>query len=658
MKHAMRIGLSLAIVLGGQSIVLADEAAPTDGAYRLGEIVVSAKPESIAEHVGTVYRVTGSDIKEQGARTLNEALQLVPGIIIREGAEGTPRIDIRGFRTRHVQLFLNGIPIRDTYDGQFDPTLVPAEIISEIKVTSGGGSVLYGPGGNGGAIDIITKSGEEGMHGSLGTEIAEGGNYGGHAAIYGASEKVDFYANFNVQNRDSFMLSDDFEPVNAADEDGGSRENSDWKRVNLFTNLSYRLTDYTTLGLTFSHVDGENGKPPVTNADDDDIFAKSLKFERVDEIKSSLLQVAFSHKTKGPLDVRGWAYYSQTDLEENGYDDDTYSSQKGQGSLHQETDTEIVGVNTQFLYHVDDAATATLALGAENESWESEGFENKKKGFNDLADDRDLQTYSVALEYERELWKKVGMVVGYGHHFYNRDDADDNDFSYLIGATYDMSDETRFRLNHSRKIRFPSLKQLYGSGGNPALDTEVTLHYEAGIEQQLPANTTLNVTGFVIDAEDFIEKDESDINQNFQELSFKGIETDLKIYPIDDLLLRLAVTWLETEDKSADSGRDDLQYRPKWTVTTEAKYRFSCGLTAYGSIQHVADQYFYDDVDATQKKKLNDITVANLKFSQTVLESGLEIYAGVDNLFDKDYEESYGLPQPGRTIYGGIEYRF
>ena len=657
MKYAMRISLGLAIVVGGQSAVLADET-PTDGAYRLGEIVVSAKPESVVENVGTVYRVTAGEIKDQGARTLNEALQLVPGIIIREGAEGTPRIDIRGFRTRHVQLFLNGIPVRDTYDGQFDPTMIPADIISEIKITSGGGSVLYGPGGNGGAIDIITKSGKEGVHGSVDTQIDEGGGYDSNASVYGAGEKVDFYANFNVQKRDSFSLSDDFKPVNVADEDGGSRENSDWKRVNLFGNLSYKLTDYTTFGLTFSHMDGENGKPPVTNADEDDIFSKSIKYERVDETQSSLLQLAFSHKTSGPLDIRGWVYYSQTDLVENGYDDDSYSSQTGQGSLHQETDTEIVGVNTQFLYHVDDAATATLALGAENESWESEGFVNKRRGFDDLADDRDLQTYSAALEYERELWSNVGLVVGYGHHFYNRDDRDDNDFSYLIGATYDLSDATRFRLNHSRKIRFPSLKQLYGSGGNVDLDTEVTYHYEAGIRQQLPLRGVLNVTGFVIDAKDFIEKDESDVNRNFQDLNFMGIETDLKVYPIDELMLRLAVTWLKTEDESADSGRDDLQYRPEWNVTTEAKYQFSFGLTAYGSIQYIGDQYFYDNVDATQKKKLNDITVVNLKFNQPVLKTGLEIYAGIDNLLDKDYEESYGLPQPGRTIYGGIEYRF
>jgi outer membrane receptor protein involved in Fe transport len=254
------------------------------------------------------------------------------------------------------------------------------------------------------------------------------------------------------------------------------------------------------------------------------------------------------------------------------------------------------------------------------------------------------------------------MVIGYGYHFLSRDeDGDDGDASYLIGATYDVTDSTRLRASHSRKIRFPSIKQLYdGSAGNPDLNTEVTRHYEAGIIQDLPAGTTLGVTGFIIDAEDFIEKDNDGYNRNYQELGFTGVETELTLTPVDALMLRLAVSWLDTEDKSDDSERQELQYRPEWTTIVEGRYRFEFGLTAYASLKYIADQYFYDaDNDPPlEKKKLDDFTVINIKLSQTVLSTGLVVYAGADNLLDEDYEESYGLPQPGQTIYGGVEYRF
>ena len=111
-------------------------------------------------------RVTAADIESSGARTLDEVIDLLPGVYVRIGNSGTPRVDIRGFRTRHVILLLDGIPFNSTYDGQFDPTTIPVENIAEVKVVTGAGSVLYGPGGNGGIINIITKKGRKGVNAS------------------------------------------------------------------------------------------------------------------------------------------------------------------------------------------------------------------------------------------------------------------------------------------------------------------------------------------------------------------------------------------------------------------------------------------------------------------------------------------------------------
>ena len=132
-------------------------------AYPLAEIVVSAT-DPVSEATATVRVVTASEIKALGARTLDEALTMVPGLYVRTGADGVPRVDVRGFRTRQVTLLLNGIPLNSTDDGQFDPSLLPVEEIAEIKMTSGTGSVLYGQGGLGAIINIITRSGHGGRH--------------------------------------------------------------------------------------------------------------------------------------------------------------------------------------------------------------------------------------------------------------------------------------------------------------------------------------------------------------------------------------------------------------------------------------------------------------------------------------------------------------
>jgi vitamin B12 transporter len=74
-------------------------------------------------------------------------------------------------------------------------------------------------------------------------------------------------------------------------------------------------------------------------------------------------------------------------------------------------------------------------------------------------------------------------------------------------------------------------------------------------------------------------------------------------------------------------------------------------------MKYVADQYFYNSSE-TMKKELGDFTVVNLKLNQALGASGFNIYAGAENLLDEAYEESYLLPQPGRTLYAGMEYHF
>ena len=62
----------------------------------------------LVEEVGTTRRIGRAEIEARDARTLDEALRLMPGIYVRTGGDGTPRMDVRGFRSRHVLLLING----------------------------------------------------------------------------------------------------------------------------------------------------------------------------------------------------------------------------------------------------------------------------------------------------------------------------------------------------------------------------------------------------------------------------------------------------------------------------------------------------------------------------------------------------------------------
>jgi len=648
----------------------AQAAEGTEDAYRLGEVVVSA-PGMGVEAVSTIHAVTAAEIRERGVRTLDEALTLVPGLVIRTANDGTPRIDIRGLRTRHIMLLLDGIPINSTFDGQFDPNSIAVENIAEIKVTTGGSSVLYGEGGNAGVINIITKKGRQGLHGSVGGEISETDAYLGRFTLGGGTSNVDAFASGSYYDRDDFPLSDNFDDTDY--ESKHQRENSDRKRKNLFGNFGWTPTEMTQVGVSLQYRKDEYGIPAVVNYSPTDPYSKKPKYDRVDDLEGFAAQLAFEQQFSGPFSGRGWIYYNHIKTLENRYDDSSLDSQDASGSSRSDAKTDNYGLNLQFKGDWQMYGVTTLALIAEDSNWDADGFQNVSAGGGggggggggavtkeSFDEDRDLQVYSAVLQYELQASPKLGLVLGGGWNWQHRDSGNTEDAgTYLAGLHYDLFSSTRVRASVSRKIRFPSIRQLYEANtGDPDLKAEHTLTYEAGVDQALPAATDLSLTCFWIDAKDFIEKNDfTDRFENFEKYRFTGFEVAAENRYVENLVLRASYSYLHNKNRSDGVSVDELQYRPRDKVTLEGRYIFPFGLTVDASLLYVGHQYVLDKT-GNEKKRLNDYTVVSSKISQDLFAKRLNVYVGASNLFDEDYEQSYGLPQAGRTLYAGADYRF
>ncbi|MDX2309057.1 MAG: TonB-dependent receptor [Hyphomicrobium sp.] len=55
---------------------------------------------------------------------------------------------------------------------------------------------------------------------------------------------------------------------------------------------------------------------------------------------------------------------------------------------------------------------------------------------------------------------------------------------------------------------------------------------------------------------------------------------------------------------------------------------------------------------------LDAYTVVNFGLAQDIKGTSAELFGRVENVFDADYEESFGFNQPGRTFYGGVRAKF
>ena len=637
-----------------------------EGVYTLGEVVVSASRE-VVEGAGTVREITAEDIENKDARTLDQALELLPGVEIRIGAQGTPRVDLHGFRSRHVLLLLDGAPLNSTYDGQFDPSIIPTENIARIKVSYGANSVLYGQGGMGGVINIITKKGKKGLQGMASGEIGEGTQRVGRFNVGGAQKNMDFFASGSMAAQRDFPLADDFTPTPLQSD--RSRENSDNRRNNLFGNIGYSPTEDWDLGLVASFVNGHFGIPPSTKQStktDPDPFANNPKYERVNNFEGFNTQFSTRYDLPGPLEIRGWAYFNQYDELRTRYDDDNYNSMTAKNTYFEDGTSKTWGGTLQTAMDLTSLGDFTLALDAQKQEYDSRGKIRDVK----VGSDYELRNfdnywsmwiYSASLEYEVKPVDRLGVVLGYGHYWQDKKSGpNENKGSYMAGVYYDIVQGTRVRGAFAKKIRFPSIRQLYQiNEGNPDLVPETAYNYELGVEQMLPLNSRVALTGFLCDVDNYIEKPpDDDYFQNYDKYRFQGIELTAETRFIESLMLRLGYTFMDTKDKSPGSQKEELQYRPRHKLTLEGKYTFYFGFSAYANIIYNADQVYYSRSEPLQKRDLDNFAVVNVKFDQTLFNGLLDLYVGADNLFDKYYEESYGFPAAGRTIYGGLAVHF
>jgi len=171
-----------------------------DDVFDLFDGLVKARKVSVASGVAqdtasapaVTTLITAQDIEAVGARSLNEALAMVPGLHVGRRGIGYDHIyTLRGIHTNpspEVLVLLNGIPIKKAHDGRSETDALPASLIQRIEVIRGPGSALYGADAFAGVINIISKTAADIQGTELGVRggsfnqgelwIAQGQQYG------------------------------------------------------------------------------------------------------------------------------------------------------------------------------------------------------------------------------------------------------------------------------------------------------------------------------------------------------------------------------------------------------------------------------------------------------------------------------------------------
>jgi iron complex outermembrane recepter protein len=165
--------------------------------------------------------ITAKQIAESAAKTLPQLLSQEAGIVTRDNTGGPDsQIDLRGFGItgdQNTLVLLNGQRLNEIELTTIGWTAIPLDSIERIEILRGSGSVLYGGGATGGAINIITKTPARAtVAASVGGSLGTYGTKETRAAASGAGESIGFNVFANGYASDNYRENNRVEQKNAS----------------------------------------------------------------------------------------------------------------------------------------------------------------------------------------------------------------------------------------------------------------------------------------------------------------------------------------------------------------------------------------------------------------------------------------------------------
>jgi iron complex outermembrane receptor protein len=289
------------------------------GVFVLGEIEVIGKAEETEN--AAVSSVFDEEMKLFTRDDIADAANLLPGVTLSyAGARNEQTLHVRGFDIKHVPIFLDGIPIYVPYDGYPDLGRFITFDLSELLISKGFTSVLYGPNTMGGALNMVSKRPDKLFETNGGAGISSGDTY----QVYGnfGTNQNKYYVQGGASYIDSryFRLSDDFSPVKT--EDGGKRENSYTRDKKVNFKIAYTPSDGNEYAFSYINQQGKKGTP-VYAGTDTSVTARYWQWPYWDK-ESYYVTSRTALGTESYFKTR--LFYDNFENSLYSFDDDTYST--------------------------------------------------------------------------------------------------------------------------------------------------------------------------------------------------------------------------------------------------------------------------------------------------------------------------------------------
>ncbi len=577
------------------------------------EIIEVVGNVSQSNSVQTVS-VIGKDMMIQlGAVNLKDAISSTPGVLtLSTGKFGqTASTFIRGSNATQVLYIVDGIKIRDTSNiGGVSLATMSPFLINKIEIVRGPLSSIYGSDAMGGVISIDTGEQEgfnfESSLGSFGSyqgNISWSKNFGDLSLSFGSANQ---YYTDNI-------INDNFK-------NNGFKAGLDYKRSANFSAGLKLFSNMTDAGIPFNF----------------QVSTPKRKYKQFNYIAAIPIELNFGENSNLKINLS----YNRNNYEFNDKDD-IWTPYYKNISDNKEIDIKFrseVLKNISINTGVDFASQNIFT-----EDYSGITIENFKSNY--------LSSF-ILLNY------KSGNFFMSGSLRYDKYKEIKSNISPQIGFSYLISDILKLRGSYSESFKAPlPIHQINPWGvSNFSLEPEKGTSFEGGIELFFKGFKG-GITYFSTDYTNLIDWAVIDFTtwagqyQNISHAEISGLEFELSFSPLKNFTINFSHTYLDTKNFNTDKP---LPRRPKHTSTFLFFYT-SKSFSLSGSFRYVGIRSDFDYTAFPTDVENPPFNTYNIN-GIIPIGNTISFFLKISNLMNREYQEFYGYPSPGRRIEAGIRY--
>lgn len=664
-----------------------------DEVFALGEIVVRSSDETTQG--GTSSTISAEEIKRTNRATLDDALRTLPGVSVGNtgGSRNERLIFVRGFDRFQVPLYVDGIRVYLPADNRLDFGRFLTPDLAETQIQKGYVSVLNGPGGMGGAINLVTRQPTEVFEGEARVGL-EAGNRGdvttrtGYLSLGSRMDRFFVQGSYLTRDNNGYYLSRDYTPTDV--QGAGHRDYSDSEDSRL--NLKFGFTPNATDEYVLSYTRQEGAKNAPYNVD-----------QPVRGITPAPLPVGASYQRDWEWpewDLEGLTFYSTTDLGGgawlktklfhhqfdnvlSAYDDYTHTSQTAGRAFDSTYDDTAWGGTLELGSDIGPRNTLTSAFHYRYDRHRNTQL--SRPDINSVPDPTETsreRTLSFALEDRFQMREDLSLVGGLSFDraevlSASRTSTDYGDpvgssdaVNWQLAAIWTPGARGEYHASLSSRTRFPTLFERYSTRfgtavPNPDLDAERALTAEVGYRGDL-GPVAVESALFYSEIDDTIQSLNVGVglsqNQNVGDGTYAGFEIGARTDLTGSLALSANYTYLDRDItdpvrpglKATDTPRHSAYLRLDWQATESLSISPSLELSSSRLSDSAIQPADPTDVSYTRNAGFG---LVNLDMEWKASDRASIVF-GVRNALDKNYELVEGFPEAGRTFFLTTAYTF